>query len=652
MHAHERGPGRRDAQTCPASPHQAAKSPQGLLALQRLVGNAAVAGLMRRAAVDKALGSSGAPMSGHVRADMEQRLGADFSDVRVHTGSEASSAARSVQARAFTAGSHIVFGQGHFDTASAPGRHVLAHELAHVVQQRTGPVSGTDTGDGVKVSDPGDAYERAAEADATRAMRGEAAPERDLPAAGSAGSGQEVVQRAVGAEVEEPNWTVVDAKKKTPVKKGVPLVHRPHFQLQAEFGGAEKSNIEMVTNPPGVLDRGEWNQMRDGMIGLEQELRVRGSASPFSAAELQGGVGGYELRPSPLFTPSLQITAGVPLAAVHELLVELSGVEARVTSRKDGVAPKPEPGQSGAELGLDADPSGELLGFITMLENYLRQGAQSEWRTFPKAVFPVMARTDFAKMFTMLPSSERDAIAADLDAWVQLVTGRAGVDDPTGGGTLLEGWFYDPQDSSPAEEITTTRRDWLTSMASQPGEQGRDKLTVHGKLGSDAQALGDAEQARRLAAGVREDVDPGKGDKTRQRPQTEEIAIPEDEQLLRGLIEDLRELYGGLGALGSRTDTVQYSGRPTPAVIVEIRDPGPGNWKIQMDRVYEAIDRAIRTGGDYENKLDTNQKRLREEADQQRQAAIDARKKMVGVRVLSRVKTLLRQARSIRPKRK
>lgn len=649
MQAHERGRDRRDARSCPARPHQAAESPQGLLALQRLIGNSAVAGLVQRAAVDKALGSSGAPMSGRVRADMEQRLGADFSDVRVHTGSEASIAARSVQAKAFTAGSHIVFGQGRYDTASATGRHVLAHELAHVVQQRSGPVSGTDTGDGVKVSDPRDAYERAAEADATRAMRGDAAPERDIAPAGSAGSGEEVVQRAVGAEVEEPNWTVVDAKDKAPVKKGVPLVHRRRFQLQAEFGGAKRSNIEMVTDPPGVLDRGEWDEMRDGMIGLEDELIARGSARPFSTAELQGGVGGYELNPSPLFSPSLQITAGVPLAVVHQLLLELKDVEAVVTSPGADVPAKPDPETTREELGLAAEPSGELLGFITMLENYLRQGARGERKTFPKAVFPVMARTDFAKMFTMLAPPERNTIAADLDAWVQLVTGRAGVG---GRGRLMEGWFYDQQDSGPAEEITTTRRDWLTSMVPQRGEPGRDLLTAHGKLGPDADALDDAEKARRLAAGVRQDIDRNNGDKTRERPQTEQIDIPDDEQLIRKLIEDLRELYGGLGALGSRTDTVQYPGDSASAVVVEIRSPGSGNWKPQMNRVYDAIDRAIRTGGDYRNTLDAEQQGLRREADEQRAAAVHARRKLVGVRVLSRVKQLLRSARSVLPNRK
>jgi hypothetical protein len=53
-----------------------------------------------------------------------------------------------VRAHAFTSGAHVVFQDGGYDGASAAGKAVLAHELAHVIQQRHGPVSGTATGDG------------------------------------------------------------------------------------------------------------------------------------------------------------------------------------------------------------------------------------------------------------------------------------------------------------------------------------------------------------------------------------------------------------------------------------------------------------------------------------------------------------------------
>jgi hypothetical protein len=73
-----------------------------------------------------------------LRAFFEPRFGQDFSRVRVHTDAAGADAARSVQARAYTYGPHIVFGAGEYAPATAQGKHLLAHELAHVVQQGAG----------------------------------------------------------------------------------------------------------------------------------------------------------------------------------------------------------------------------------------------------------------------------------------------------------------------------------------------------------------------------------------------------------------------------------------------------------------------------------------------------------------------------------
>ncbi|MBS1614765.1 MAG: DUF4157 domain-containing protein [Bacteroidetes bacterium] len=67
-----------------------------------------------------------------------QTIGRDFSDVKIHTGSEANKAAHSVQARAYTLGNHIVFAEGEYSPGSTEGKHLLAHELAHVAQQDPG----------------------------------------------------------------------------------------------------------------------------------------------------------------------------------------------------------------------------------------------------------------------------------------------------------------------------------------------------------------------------------------------------------------------------------------------------------------------------------------------------------------------------------
>lgn len=84
----------------------------------------------------QSLRSHGNPLPGTVRSFMEPRFGHDFGRVRVHTGTQASSLARDINARAFAIGRDIVFGEGQFAPQSNTGRWLIAHELAHVVQQR------------------------------------------------------------------------------------------------------------------------------------------------------------------------------------------------------------------------------------------------------------------------------------------------------------------------------------------------------------------------------------------------------------------------------------------------------------------------------------------------------------------------------------
>lgn len=85
--------------------------------------------------VDDVLSAPGEPMQPELRHDMESRFGHDFSAVRLHTDAAAAQSAGDVQARAYTAGNHIVFGSGTPSLQASSGRRLLAHELTHVVQQ-------------------------------------------------------------------------------------------------------------------------------------------------------------------------------------------------------------------------------------------------------------------------------------------------------------------------------------------------------------------------------------------------------------------------------------------------------------------------------------------------------------------------------------
>ncbi len=85
--------------------------------------------------VNEVLRFAGQSLGTEERQFMEPRFGHDFSRVRVHIGPEAASAAKSLSARAFTVGNHLVFGHSQFNPGTIPGQRLIAHELTHVLQQ-------------------------------------------------------------------------------------------------------------------------------------------------------------------------------------------------------------------------------------------------------------------------------------------------------------------------------------------------------------------------------------------------------------------------------------------------------------------------------------------------------------------------------------
>ena len=86
----------------------------------------------------EALRSPGQPLDRHSRAFFEPRFGSDLSQVRVHADARAAESAHAVTARAYTVGQRVVFGRGQYAPQTADGRRLLAHELAHTLQQRGG----------------------------------------------------------------------------------------------------------------------------------------------------------------------------------------------------------------------------------------------------------------------------------------------------------------------------------------------------------------------------------------------------------------------------------------------------------------------------------------------------------------------------------
>ena len=185
--------------------------PEAMVGLQRLAGNKAVGGLLEPETAgdepspvhDVINSSGGSPLAAPVAQEMSQRLGHDFSEVRVHTDSRAHDSAVAVNAQAYTVGNNVVFQRDKYDPSSDSGKLMLAHELTHVVQQRSGPVDGSDAGGGIRVSDPHDRFEREAAATAESVMSAPAPVGGNVQREADEELEEEQVQTFVQREAEE-----------------------------------------------------------------------------------------------------------------------------------------------------------------------------------------------------------------------------------------------------------------------------------------------------------------------------------------------------------------------------------------------------------------------------------------------------------------
>jgi len=145
--------------------------------------------------VHDAIRLSGQPLDSGARAYFEPRFGRDLGGVRIHTDPLAAESAKSVNALAYTVGQRIVFAPGKYAPATRQGRHLLAHELAHALQQGdAGPLAGSS----LPISHPADPAERAADVAADSVMAG-------IPAAPRPTSSPVVARQIPGREEREPD---------------------------------------------------------------------------------------------------------------------------------------------------------------------------------------------------------------------------------------------------------------------------------------------------------------------------------------------------------------------------------------------------------------------------------------------------------------
>jgi peptidoglycan hydrolase-like protein with peptidoglycan-binding domain len=178
-------------------------------------------------AAKRALASPGRALEPNLKLEMEGRFGQDFSRVRVHDDSAAGESARALHANAFTVGRDLFFDSGRFAPATRAGRHLLAHELTHVVQQRR--ASG------------GDVLQRDIKADSPRF-------EGDTALASINTGASKIAPGAGGLAVTKLQQALVD------------LGYLPAGGATGSFDAATKAALVKFQTDKGVAPSGEFDQ--------------------------------------------------------------------------------------------------------------------------------------------------------------------------------------------------------------------------------------------------------------------------------------------------------------------------------------------------------------------------------------------------------
>ena len=185
---------------------------------------------------------SGEPLEARTRHPLEAHFGVDLSDVRVHAGSEAADSATKLDALAYTTRRDIYFAPGMYAPASDSGRRLLAHEVAHVVQQGSGkePSSiATKSARGVKIGAPDDILETEADQSAEAFMSGVPLTDEEQRKRREAGSAvQRFIQRQDGGGAPAPASTPSDATPAPAPAPAAPSVAERRQQYEAALANA------------------------------------------------------------------------------------------------------------------------------------------------------------------------------------------------------------------------------------------------------------------------------------------------------------------------------------------------------------------------------------------------------------------------------
>jgi Domain of unknown function (DUF4157) len=292
--------------------------------------------------VNDVLRAPGRPLGGGTRVAMEHQLGHDFSRVRVHTGERATAAAGAVNAAAFAVGDDIVFGERRYLPETTAGRQLIAHELAHVAQQR-----GSSAHDPLAVAPAGGVLEREADAAAQGVSRG-GGGRMQVAARGA---------RALQRQPTEPSKPAITARTILPFqqRRQIQIDQILDAEMAKLIGGVDPVTAKLletlrgqratITTSTDDLVEADFNQRELTLPGLGTFRDVKLSLSRNPAGTLTFEITGMTGEPSvraPIFTRAdltassgdggYVLSSGTGASAVREIGIRPSkeGVDLRV----------------------------------------------------------------------------------------------------------------------------------------------------------------------------------------------------------------------------------------------------------------------------------------------------------------------------------
>lgn len=266
-----------------------------------------------RSAVADVLRSPGESLDAATRARMEPLFGFDFSQVRVHSDSQAAASAASIGARAFTIGSHIVFGGGEHSLATSAGAMLMAHELAHVVQQQ-GQMQGDS--DSLEVGGAHDTAEHSAHAAAAQVVAGHAADRTLVSPDGSRGVIRRWSTDECSVNVTPPNVR--------PDTEPMPGQREP---VWCQFGGRDRGDECKALPACKTTDRSTWDfvaiyrvdgappapafpaSLRSTPIGVEGDFTFEPNTGPEQPVGHFSETTSYRGRGAPVFRQRINFSS-------------------------------------------------------------------------------------------------------------------------------------------------------------------------------------------------------------------------------------------------------------------------------------------------------------------------------------------------------